>query len=192
MSGRRFAWRRCETTLMEQTGGRAPCACSRARAIRRAKPRRRERMRTRACDTREKGRLLPKPGDGSTGTAGEQEGHWRSGSIMRKNYRCKKKTVLALIRRHCQIAVVRFGVCRFRANGVENDGVTPKRGKSGRSERGGKPREGTQPGCRKPEERPPRPWRLRGSRRPYLAVAVFALTAGPEQAHACFLGIPCR
>ena len=66
------------------------------------------------------------------------------------------KTVLALIACRCQIAVVRFGVCRFRANGVENDGVTPKRGKSGRSETSGKPREGTQPRCRKPEERPPR------------------------------------
>ena len=110
----------------------------------------------RAHAIRAKKGASPEPGDGSTGTAGEQEGHWRSGSIMRKNYRCKKKTVLALIQRRCQIAVVRFGVCRFRANGVENDGVTPKRGKSGRSERGGKPREGTQPGCRKPEERPPR------------------------------------
>ena len=80
----------------------------------------------------------------------------RPQGAIRKNYRTQKKTVLALIQRRCQIAVVRFGVCRFRANGVENDGVTPKRGKSGRSERGGKPREGTQPGCRKPEERPPR------------------------------------
>ena len=145
-----------------------PCRLARARnQARKAAP---ARTRAHAHTQYARKRALPRnpaaartgrPGRGGRGqlSAGRPKvapSSRRPQGAIRKNYRTQKKTVLALIQCRCQIAVVRFGVCRFRANGVENDGVTPKRGKSGRSERGGKPREGTQPGCRKPEERPPR------------------------------------
>ena len=96
------------------------------------------------------------------GGEGKQDPGRRGGAAVhpsapiRNNYGLKKKSVLALFQRRCQIAAVRFGSNRRRAKGIEDDGGTPERGKSGRSETGGEPREGTQPGCRKPEERPPR------------------------------------
>ncbi len=145
-----------------------PCACPRAgNQARKAAPARTQAhahmqyARKRALPRNPAAARTGRPGRGGRGqlSAGRPKvapSSRRPQGAIRKNYKTQKKTVLALIQCRCQIAVVRFGVCRFRANGVENDGVTPKRGKSGRSETGGKPREGTQPGCRKPEERPPR------------------------------------